>query len=188
MKGVSSTTTICHYVAFLDQIPNNPSRKKPFRVHCFSVPSRAPNGLRLTSFEFTSDLLVEWNPLSQQYANGELLGYTIYYRDFNVVWSTNQSVNTSNPYSTQVTLAGLKHAHEYLVVVAAFTSKGEGPWSDNESAITGIRRLIVSFFNYSPDTIKVQYTFQHSKVLIKRATIYLDYMYLRNVKIDKIDR
>ena len=118
-------------------------------MHSLSVPSKAPDGLRVTSFEFTSDLLVEWNLFPQQYANGKLLGYRIYYRDFNIAWSATQSVNTSSPNSTQVTLTGLKHAHEYLVAVAAFTSKGEGPQSPDEYAITGTCRSFVSFVNYS---------------------------------------
>ena len=105
---------------------------------CFSVPSRAPNGLRVTSFEFTSDLLVQWSPLPRQFANGKLLGYTIYYRDYNYFWSPYESVNTSSPYPTQFTLKNLKPAHEYLVAVAAFTSKGVGPWSAYEYAITGM--------------------------------------------------
>jgi len=130
-------------------------------VRCFAVPSRAPSGLQVTSFEFTSDLQVEWNSLSQQYANGKLLGYTIYYRDFNIVWSTNQSVNTSSPNSTQVTLRGLKHAHEYLVAVAAFTSKGEGPWSAHEYAITGMRQKIVSF-SITRVTLSTKLTIQHT--------------------------
>ena len=143
-------------------------------MHCFSVPSRAPNGLRVTKFEFTSDLLVEWNPLSQQYANGKLLGYTIYYRDYNIAWSTNQSVNTSGHYSTQVTLTGLKHAHRYLVAVAAFTSKGEGPWSAHEYAITGMCRMIVLSVNYSRDKFNKFKGAVHVstfKILIKRAMI-----------------
>ena len=118
-------------------------------MHSLSVPSKAPDGLRVTSFEFTSNLLVEWNPFPQKYANGKLLGYRIYYRDFNITWSTTQSVNTSSPNSTQVTLTGLKHAHEYLVAVAAFTSKGEGPQSADEYAITGTCRSFVLFVNYS---------------------------------------
>ena len=146
-------------------------------MHCFSVPSRAPNGLRVTSFEFTSDLLVEWNPLSRQYANGKLLGYRVYYRDFNVAWSTNQSVNTTSPYATQATLIGLKHAHEYLVAVTVFTSKGEGPWSVHKYAITGMCRNIVLFVNYSRDTVsKLQRCSKCShlqNVLIKRTIIYI---------------
>ena len=133
MKEVSNTLTQLLLCA------NNVIEiKRPSCVLSSSVPRRAPNGLRVTSFEFTSDLLVEWNPLSQRYANGKILGYTIYYRDYNIVWSTYKSVNTSSPFSTQATLKGLKPAHEYLVAVAAFTSKGAGPWSANEYAITGM--------------------------------------------------
>ena len=91
----------------------------------------------MTSFNFSSDLLVEWNSLPQQYANGKLLGYTIYYQDYNIFWSPYKSVNTSSPSATRFTLKGLKPANEYLVAVAAFTSKGEGPWSAHEYAVTG---------------------------------------------------
>ncbi|KAL9986065.1 hypothetical protein ACROYT_G000134 [Oculina patagonica] len=91
------------------------------------VPSRAPNDVRVTSFEFTSDLLVEWDPLPQDYANGKILGYTIYYKDS---FSSHKRVNTSSRYSTQFTLRGLKPAYDYQVAVAAFTSNGEGPLSE----------------------------------------------------------
>ena len=126
----------------------------------------------MTSFELTSDLLVEWNPLAQQYASGKLLGYTIYYRDYNIAWSTNQSVYTSGHYSRQVTLTGLKPAHRYLVAVAAFTSKGEGPWSAHEYAITGISQMIVLSVNYSHGTINKFKGAVHVstfQILIKRA-------------------
>ena len=99
----------------------------------FLVPSRAPTGVRVTSIEFSSDLQVEWDPLSQNYANGKLLGYIIYYID---EWWLYKSVNTSH-YPTQLTLKGLKSAHVYYIAVAAFTSKGVGPLSDFANAITG---------------------------------------------------
>ena len=132
MKEVSNTST--QLLLCLKQCQSN----RLFHVVSFSVPSRAPNGLRVISFEYTPDLLVEWNPLSQQYANGKLLGYTIYYRDYNIIWSTYKSVNTSSPSLTRFTLKGLKLAHEYIVAVAAFTSKGVGPWSAREYAVTGM--------------------------------------------------
>ena len=116
---------------------NRPSNKS-FHVLSFSVPSRSPTILRVTSFEFTSDLLVEWIPLSQYYANGKLLGYTIYYRETSYYWSTYQSVNTSGPYPTQVKLKDLKPGRQYGVRVAAFTSKGVGPWSYSYYATTGM--------------------------------------------------
>lgn len=102
-----------------------------------SVPSRAPNGLRVTSFDFTSDLLVEWNPLPQQYANGKLLGYIIFYRE-NQDNSSYKWVFALGQSSSYFTLKDLKPAHQYQVAVTAFTSKGEGPWSDFIYVTTGM--------------------------------------------------
>ncbi|XP_078364332.1 uncharacterized protein LOC144648698 isoform X1 [Oculina patagonica] len=101
------------------------------------VPSRAPNGVRVLSIGFTSDLQVEWDPLPQDYANGKLLGYTIYYIELNHYGGQIKSVNTSAHYPTQFTLKGLTPANEYLVAVAAFTSQGAGPLSFFVHAITG---------------------------------------------------
>ena len=137
MKGVSTVQLTMMYKC------NRPSNKS-FHVHSFLVPSRAPIGLQVTSFNFTSELLVEWNTLSQLYANGKLLGYTIFYQDYNYFWLPLSSVNTSGPFPTRFTLKGLKPAHEYLVAVAAFTSKGVGPWSAYEYAITGM--FLSNFF------------------------------------------
>ena len=82
---------------------------------------------------------MEWYPLPQYYANGKLLGYTIYFRETSY-WSAYQSVNTSSPYHTQVRLKDLKPGRQYVVRVAAFTSKGVGPWSYNYYATTGMHR------------------------------------------------
>ncbi|XP_078352104.1 MAM and LDL-receptor class A domain-containing protein 2-like [Oculina patagonica] len=101
------------------------------------VPSRAPNGVRVSNVEFASDLLVEWNPLPQYYANGKLLGYRIYYKENDDYWSPYKSVNTSSHYPTQFALKGLKIATRYVIAVAAYTSRGEGPRSKFEYAITG---------------------------------------------------
>ena len=109
-------------------------------MFCFSVPSRGPGGVRVTSFEFVSDLLVEWDPLPAYYANGKILGYIIYYID-NALFQL-KSVNTSSHFPTQFTLKGLKPALGYYVAVAAFTSKGVGPLSNVEYATTG------TFANY----------------------------------------
>ena len=102
-----------------------------------SVPSRAPSGIRVTSVEYTTDLLVEWNPLSQIYANGKILGYIIYYREDDNWWSPYKTINTSGIYPTQFVLKGLKPAERYRVAVAAFTSKGRGPVSYDYYGTTG---------------------------------------------------
>ena len=102
----------------------------------FLVPGRAPNNVQVTSFEFTSDLLVKWEPLPQQYANGILLGYKIYYRE-NQDDSSYTGVYALGHSATNSTLKDLKAGHQYQVAVTAFTSKGEGPWSDFNYVTTG---------------------------------------------------
>ena len=87
--------------------------------------------------EYTTNLLVEWNPLSKIYANGKILGYIIYYRESDNWWSPYKTVNTSSPYPTQFVLKGLKPAERYRVAVAAFTSKGRGPMSYSYFGTTG---------------------------------------------------
>lgn len=103
----------------------------------FSVPSKAPNDVQVSNNEFTSDLLVEWEPLPEQYANGILLGYIIYYRE-NQDDSSYKSAYVLGNSTTNFTLVDLKPAHQYEVAVTAYTSKGEGPWSDFNYVTTGM--------------------------------------------------
>ena len=95
----------------------------------FSVPSRAPSYVRLSNLEQT-DVKVQWNALSQNYANGRLLGYRVYFREYRSYYYyysyLTRSVNTSSANVTMVTLRDLKQATTYQIAVAAFTSKGEG--------------------------------------------------------------
>ena len=105
----------------------------------FAVPSSAPYGIRVTSVPFSSSILVYWNPLSQSYANGKILGYTVYYshKQGSYYWSLAKSVNTSGANTTQSTLTNLKAGLQYRVAVAAFTSKGVGRMSYWFYATTG---------------------------------------------------
>ena len=102
------------------------------------VPSRAPSYIRLLNSQFT-DVKVQWNPLSQQYANGRLLGYKVYYREYTYYYYSYyaKSVNTSSANVTMVILRDLRQATRYQVAVSAFTSKGEGPRSSWYSITTG---------------------------------------------------
>ena len=70
---------------------------------------------------------VQWYPILHQFANGRLLGYTVYYIEY-YNWVV-KSVSTSNPYANMLILRGLKAATRYELAVAAFTSKGPGPRS-----------------------------------------------------------
>ena len=105
----------------------------------FSVPSAAPSYIRLSNLEQT-DVKVQWNPLSQYYANGRLLGYRVYFREYRSYYYYSyltERVNTSSANVTMVILRDLKEATTYQIAVTAFTSKGEGPRSYWMSITTG---------------------------------------------------
>ena len=114
----------------------------PLRMKCifFLVPNTAPSYIRLSNLHL-AEVKVQWNPLSQYYANGRLLGYRVYFREYNSYYHYysywTRSVNTSSANVTMVILRDLKQATTYQIAVAAFTSKGEGPRSYWMSITTG---------------------------------------------------
>ena len=99
------------------------------------VPSREPSYIRVTNVRF-DQVKVKWNPLPQQFANGRLLGYTIYYYEL-YNRQLRKSVSISNPYANMVILRGLKASTSYQIAVAAFTSKGAGTQSNWQDIKTG---------------------------------------------------
>ena len=100
------------------------------------VPSRAPSYIRMTKVRF-DQVKVEWDPLPQQFANGRLLGYTVYFYEYYNWYKLTKSVSTSGPFVNMVILTGLKAATRYQIAVAAFTSKGAGTQSYWQHITTG---------------------------------------------------
>ena len=64
---------------------------------------------------------VQWDPLPQQYANGRILGYRIYYYEYSSYLQ--KTVNTSIPDVNMVTLIGLMSGQRYYITVAALLQK-----------------------------------------------------------------
>ena len=118
------------------------NRKITYIFFFFLVPSSAPSNIRLSNLQFTK-IKVQWNPLSQQYANGRLLGYRVYFREYKWQYSYiyhsyyAKSVNTSSANVTMVILRDMRQASRYEIAVSAFTSKGKGPRSSWYSITTG---------------------------------------------------
>ena len=110
------------------------------KCNFFLVPSTAPSYIRLSNLHL-AEVKVQWNPLSQYYANGRLLGYRVYFREYRSYYYyysyLTSSVNTNSANVTMVILRDLKQATTYQIAVAAFTSKGEGPRSYWMSITTG---------------------------------------------------
>ena len=100
------------------------------------VPSRAPSYIRMTKVRF-DQVKVQWDPLPLQFANGRLLGYTVYFYEYYKSHGLKKTVSTSSPFVNMVILRGLKAATRYQIAVAAFTSKGAGTQSYWQSITTG---------------------------------------------------
>ena len=101
----------------------------PNYFYFLSVPSRAPSNITFTNVRST-EVTVNWDPLPEQYANGRLLGYDVYFQEttYYPVSSNLSSVNVTTN-STSVTLTGLRPGQRYHIYISAFTSKGVGPRS-----------------------------------------------------------
>lgn len=112
------------------------------RNHCylFAVPSRVPSTIYFN--KKSTEITVDWSPLPEQYINGRLLGYRVYFQKtahnyLDPVASKAWRVKVTNPNTTRVTFSGLKPAQLYDIDVTAFTSKGEGPRTFRTSVKTG---------------------------------------------------
>lgn len=101
----------------------------PNNYYLLSVPSRAPSNITFTAVRST-DVTVNWNPLPEQYANGRLLGYKVYFQE-TAYYSSSSNTNSVNvtTNSTTVTFRGLRPGQLYYTYIFAFTSKGVGPRS-----------------------------------------------------------
>ncbi|XP_023290163.1 Down syndrome cell adhesion molecule-like protein Dscam2 [Orussus abietinus] len=119
--GTSAPSDILH--AQTDgEVPGGPPRQ-------VAIEAVGPQQLKIT-----------WQPPDRSLWNGELLGYTISYRNLG---SNDQSVNTTRigitgngDGSYDYRLTGLQKYTQYSIVVKAFNNKGEGPSSDPVTAQT----------------------------------------------------
>ena len=98
--------------------------------HCLyiSVPSRAPTNVRVENYGL-NELLVKWNSIPPQYANGRLLGYNVYYKRTQYYYYSDSIVSINNTNTPSAILPNIQIGERYQISVAAFTSTGLGPRS-----------------------------------------------------------
>lgn len=100
------------------------------------APSEGPDNVRVELLQHNR-ILVNWDPLPDEHANGQLHGYTVYLRHYNNRHDENsgERFNVSSS-ETQILLDGLDGGRKYSISVTAFTTK-EGPRSDWKTVIVG---------------------------------------------------
>ena len=102
----------------------------------FLVPSQAPTNVKVENHGL-DEFLVQWDPVPQEYINGRLLGYKVYYR-ITGYYYTERVVNTNNSDVTQVILPNIQIGQRYQISAAAFTSRGQGPRSSYIYSTKGV--------------------------------------------------
>lgn len=70
---------------------------------------------------------MRWGPIPQEYRNGKLLGYVVFYGQNNKRWKTKK---LENPLKFQCHLSNLPIGLDYHIAVAGYTEIGVGKKSD----------------------------------------------------------
>ena len=99
----------------------------------FSVPSEAPGSVAFTK-RSKEQLTVSWSAPSRNSQNGELTGYRVCYSE--KARSSSPSCSPKNAQSYTAEINNLQSATKYFVTVAARTTAGYGPKSEEISKIT----------------------------------------------------
>ena len=89
-----------------------------------AVPTQAPSSFKVIAQTSTS-VLASWKPLLGDAANGNIVGFKLFYRKLG--YNTSQTIQTIN--SSTSSVSGLEKYTKYEFQVLAFTSVGDGPTS-----------------------------------------------------------
>jgi hypothetical protein len=87
------------------------------------VPTKAPDNVTAISRD-ASSILVTWQQIPQQYQNGILLGYIVFFRKTGSKKWKRHKISTADRYSYVIN--GLLPVESYIVAVAGYTRNGTG--------------------------------------------------------------
>ena len=105
--------------------------------------------MRVRNFQ-PNEILVLWDAVKPQHTNGQIRGYTVFYRDYKYYYyyyyykDNAENITINGPNVFQMVLRGLNRGSKYQIAVAAFTSVGHGPKSPWISFVVGECWQIVS--------------------------------------------
>ena len=112
-----------------------------------AVPSRAPTKVSVVNHGL-NELLVRWDPLPTQYANGRILGYNVYYKRTQYYYYSDTIARINNTKLPKVVLPNIQTGERYQISVAAFTSVGTGPRSSLVYVTKGKKKKILRLMHF----------------------------------------
>ena len=136
-EAITKDTDLCRLKYFfislnafriIFQLNNLPFRKC-FLVSFLLEPSKAPENVTAEQSGATS-MIVTWEPVAPSDRNGNITGYTVYYRAVSGhIVNINEQLIKVDASVTRLELSNLEQHVTYNVSVSANTSVGEGPRS-----------------------------------------------------------
>ena len=97
-----------------------------------TAPASPPENVIATVLSST-EILVNWDSVPSVYQNGIITMYEVLYQPqetFNNVIMSNNYLTIEDTSQTSVLIAGLQESVSYNISVRAYTSVGEGPFSE----------------------------------------------------------
>ena len=135
-----------------------------------AVPSRAPTKVSVVNHGL-NELLVRWDPLPTQYANGRILGYNVYYKKTQYYYYSDTIARINNTKLPKVVLPNIQTGERYQISVAAFTSVGTGPRSSLVYVTKGKKK------NTNTNALWLSCRYEISTELIKHFCCYSFYYF-----------
>ena len=99
------------------------------------APSRGPENVHVELLQHNR-ILVMWDAISSEAANGQLRGYTVYIKDYHNHDPESATKSNVSSSETQIVIGHLDGGRKYTVAVTAFTVE-EGPHSEWQEFIVG---------------------------------------------------
>ena len=107
----------------------------------FLEPSGPPNNANATSENSTSIMII-WEPLSREYQNGIIIGYTI-----NLTKVGSEDISQHNSSRENITIGSLSPFTTYSFTVAAQTRVGTGPYTTTSTVMTSEDGVFIATLN-----------------------------------------
>ncbi|XP_031558832.1 uncharacterized protein LOC116295209 isoform X2 [Actinia tenebrosa] len=162
LNGLRKFTIYCIRIVYIARTVKGDSGCTYAQTH-EDVPSMSPS-LQVINNAMTS-IRVTWQPLQERYIHGVLRGYRIKITNMNESSSLPEVIVTGSDESFKI-VNGVKRQTYYCVRILAFTSKGDGPFSECVFilTLTEDHLLNITTITTSSTTIQVFWNFVNNYV------------------------
>ena len=119
------------------------------------APSAPPTSVRVSEVT-SSSITLQWGPVDCAHRNGDITGYTVWYKVVGVMNTRNMFVSGSSV--TEITISNLNPSITYNIRVAAANNAGTGPRSNINLKQTLVAAPVLSADTITATSISLSWT------------------------------